>query len=218
MNIKRYNSVGIMGFGDGTHEDANGTYVKYEDYAHIKDEVERLKIEADWKTPALKIKALEAEVNRLRVLDSLKTVSLTDSTNWKIIGAYAEQKDESEGLRKEVERLQKEVWRIKVFKGMDEDNIKTLKAALKTSPEWSKTLETIDENASLKAELERLRNLAIKFDGYLDLVRHENERLRKAGDAMAKELPMIADTHLSDEVWVRMQTDWERAKEGKPSV
>lgn len=171
MNIKRYNSVGIMGFGDGTHEDANGTYVKYEDYAHLKDEVERLKVEADWKTPALKIKALEAEVNRLRALDSLKTVSLTDSTNWKIIGAYAEQKDESEGLRKEVERLQKkvlrlredieffqkEIWRMKVFKGMDEDNIKTLKAALKTSPEWSKTLETIDENASLKAELERLK-------------------------------------------------------------
>ena len=146
-----------MGFGDGTHEDANGTYVKYEDYAILKDEVERLKVEADWKTPALKIKALEAEVNRLRALDSLKTVSLTDSTNWKIIGAYAEQKDESEGLRKEVERLQKDVWRMKVFKGMDEDNIKTLKAALKTSPEWSKTLETIDENAYLKAELERLK-------------------------------------------------------------
>ena len=42
MNIKRYNSVGIMGFGDGTHEDANGTYVKYEDYATLKDKVEQL--------------------------------------------------------------------------------------------------------------------------------------------------------------------------------
>ena len=32
----------------------------------LKAEVERLTVEADWKTPARKIKALEAEVERLR--------------------------------------------------------------------------------------------------------------------------------------------------------
>ncbi len=39
---------------------------------------------------------------------------------------------------------------------------------------------------SLKAEVERLRNLGIKLDGYVDLLQGENERLRKAGDAVCE--------------------------------
>lgn len=42
-NVKRYVSVGIMGFGDGTYEDANGNYVRYDDYARIKAEAEMLR-------------------------------------------------------------------------------------------------------------------------------------------------------------------------------
>lgn len=49
-----------------------------------------------------------------------------------------------------------------------------------------------NDYARLQAENERLRNLGIKLDGYVDLVRHENERLRKAGDAMCEVLEEIA--------------------------
>ena len=74
-------------------------------------------------------------------------------------------------LQAEVERLEKDVWRMKVFKGIDEDAIATLKAALNTVPEWAKVLESIENNARLETE-----NIALQA---------ENERLRRLGDAMA---------------------------------
>jgi uncharacterized small protein (DUF1192 family) len=72
-------------------------------------------------------------------------------------------------LKAEVERLEKEVWRMKVFKGIDEDTKATMKDALNTVPEWAKVLETIENNArleteniALKAEIERLKAEVIK--------------------------------------------------------
>jgi len=66
-------------------------------------------------------------------------------------------------LKNNVERLEKDVWRMKVFKGIDEDTKSTLKDALNTVPEWAKVLETIENNArletdniTLKAQVERL--------------------------------------------------------------
>ena len=47
-------------------------------------------------------------------------------------------------LKTNVERLEKEVWRMKVFKGIDEDTKATLKDALMTVPEWAKVFETIE--------------------------------------------------------------------------
>ena len=74
-------------------------------------------------------------------------------------------------LKTNVERLEKEVWRMKVFKGIDEDTKATLKDALNTVPEWAKVLETIENNArletekiALKAEVERLTNELEKQD------------------------------------------------------
>jgi hypothetical protein len=64
--------------------------------------------------------------------------------------------------------------------------------------------------ASLKAEVERLRNLGIKLDGYVDLLQGENERLRKAGDIVC-ESPYLWET---DPAVIA----WRAAKEGKPSV
>jgi uncharacterized coiled-coil DUF342 family protein len=90
-------------------------------------------------------------------------------------------------LKAEVERLEKEVWRMKVFKGIDEDTKATLKDALNTVPEWAKVLETEAENARLKAEV---------------------ERLTKAGDAMAEELN-------GRYFGKRLINDWNAAKEGK---
>lgn len=63
-------------------EEKDGIWVKYADY-----------------------KKLEEENARLRSLDSLKAVSLTDSTNWQAIGDYAETKEENARLKAEVERL-----------------------------------------------------------------------------------------------------------------
>ena len=70
--------------------------------------------------------------------------------------------------------------------------------------------------ARLKAEVERLRNLGIKLDGYVDLLQGENERLRKAGDALYSRYlcsgcseceGMYDDSKVLDE--------WNAAKEGK---
>lgn len=51
--------------------------------------------------------SLKAQVKRLRVLDSLKTISLSDSPTWNAIGAYADVKEENARLKAEVERLTK---------------------------------------------------------------------------------------------------------------
>ena len=81
------------------------------------------------------------------------------------------------------------------------------------------------ENARLKAEVERLTETIEKVITAADVIDERNqrliaevERLRKAGDEMANKLPEIADTHLSDETWLDMQSRWIAAKEGKPSV
>ena len=73
-----------------------------------------------------------------------------------------------------------------------------------------KVMEVCEENVRLKAEVERLRNLGIKLDGYVDLVRHENERLRKAGDAMADLLSCAGSPP-------NVVQSWNAAKEGKQS-
>ncbi len=56
---------------------------------------------------SLAIKKQKEEIDRLKAMDSLKTVSLTDSTNWQAIGDYAETKEENARLKAEVERLRK---------------------------------------------------------------------------------------------------------------
>ena len=53
--------------------------------------------------------------------------------------------------------------------------------------QWSEMIQAMEENARHKAEVERLRNLGIKLDGYVDLLQGENERLRKAGDEVIHE-------------------------------
>ena len=71
----------------------------------------------------------------------------------------------------------------------------------------------------LKAEVERLKNNCDYLDQKLDeeidksaMLCGQVERLRKAGDAMAK---VIDDDYLDTlQVWI----DWTAAKEGKPSV
>ena len=98
-------------------------------------------------------------------------------------------------LKAEVERLEKEVWRMKVFKGIDEDTIATLKDALNTVPEWSKVLETEAENARLKAEV---------------------ERLTKAGDAMADNCEAMASSEYDsyDSDLMKFVKAWNAAKKG----
>lgn len=105
------------------------------------------------------VERLKADVNELA--DGLKLASEVG----------IKMADEVTRLKAEVERLEKEVWRMKVFKGIDEDTKTTLKDALNTVPEWAKVLETIESNArletekiALKAEVERLTNELEKQD------------------------------------------------------
>jgi len=67
------------------------------------------------------------------------------------------------------------------------------------------------EYARLKAEVERLRNLGIKLDGYVDLLQGENERLRKAGDACAD----AAYAHCMCQDCEELRDQWRDAKRGK---
>ena len=84
--------------------------------------------------------------------------------------------------------------------------------------QWSEMIQAMEENARLKAEVERLRNLGIKLDGYVDLLQGENERLRKAGDALYEseigyygEQILVDPKHHSGELC----RNWNAAKEGK---
>ena len=87
-------------------EDANGGWVSFDDYSKLKEETIK---QLETAVPPIEayIAKLEEENKRLRMLDSLKTVSLTDSPTWKAIGDYAEAKDENARLKAEVERLSK---------------------------------------------------------------------------------------------------------------
>ena len=118
---------------------------------------------------------------------------------------YKQQRDEAYNdcechrLKAEVERLT-EIIRREVDGGVD----------LREEAQ-----RTVEENHKLRAEVERLRNLGIKLDGYVDLVRHENERLRKAGDAMAGALSPFRVKPFPGPYLCDLQKGWNAAKEGK---
>ena len=70
------------------------------------------------------------------------------------------------------------------------------------------------ENASLKAEVERLR-----ASSFLTAVPVEQyERLRKAGDLLCFYYISLARKRWPDDPLPSSVTDWNAAKEGKPSV
>ena len=78
----------------------------------LKAELDRIKLKSECQAECIdafdkKLREAEAENARLRALDSLKTISLTDSPTWQTIGAYAEVKEENARLKAEVERLTK---------------------------------------------------------------------------------------------------------------
>jgi outer membrane cobalamin receptor len=58
----------------------------------------------------------------------------------------------------------------------------------------------------LEAEVERLREAAVRMYGLYDEAEAQVERLTKAGDAMAEDLPQFGSVK-----------DWNAAKEGKQS-
>ena len=97
---------------------------------------------------------------------------------------YAELKAENARLKAEVERLTSDLQ-------MEKENKDRLVR------EWQKAnnevygLQTqvaalIDDQTRLKAEVERLRNLATKIDAYVDVLVLEKGWLRKAGDDASK--------------------------------
>ena len=120
---------------------------------------------------------------------------------------YAELKAENARLKAEVERLTSDLQ-------MEKENKDRLVR------EWQKAnnevygLQTqvaalIDDQTRLKAEVERLRNLATKIDAYVDVLVLENGWLRKAGDDLIggyKEFGVIFPSSLYA---------WNAAKEGK---
>ena len=85
----------------------------------------------------------------------------------------------------------------------------------------TKILRLEAENARLKAEVERLRNLGIKLESMIDPLQAEVERLRKAGDAMASSIQFneeMAQDYNGPAIVHQSVQRWAAAKEGKPSV
>ena len=78
--------------------------------------------------------------------------------------------------------------------------------------QWSEMIQAMEENARLKAEVERLRNLGIKLDGYVDLLQGENERLRKAGDEVIHEWSSGDEKEARN--FMKALVIWNAAKEG----
>ena len=74
----------------------------------------------------------------------------------------------------------------------------------------------IDKNANLKAEVERLRNLATKIDVYVDVLVLENGRLRKAGEEILNGWQSNSGSDV--ERFTKACWLWSTAKEAKPSV
>lgn len=76
------------------------------------------------------------------------------------------------------------------------------------------------ELTDCKAEVDRLKaeNARLRAASFVTAVPVEQyERLRKAGDAMQKRLYVLENpTH--HEVYLKLLSDWNAAKEGKPSV
>lgn len=128
---------------------------------------------------------LKAEVERLKAVNTIeqRTIQgLQNTPEWSEISRLtawgrglesdlSKAKVEVSLLKSDIEKLEKQVWRMKMLNGIENDTIKGLKAALKTAPEWSKVLEAIENNARLEVEN--------------DVLKTEIEQLRKAGEAMA---------------------------------
>jgi hypothetical protein len=76
--------------------------------------------------------------------------------------------------------------------------------------QWSEMIQAMEENARLKAEVERLR--ALSFVTAVPVEQYES--LRRAGDLMLK----FACANMPYPPYATMAKDWNAAKEGKPSV
>ena len=74
-----------------------------------------------------------------------------------------------------------------------------------------------EENARLKAEVERLDTLCKQLMTQHSDISCENIMLRKAGDAVAKRTEFFQKRWDADELCQEIE-DWNAAKEGKPSV
>ena len=71
-----------------------------------------------------------------------------------------------------------------------------------------------EDYARLKAEVERLRNLATKIDAYVDVLVLKNGWLRKAGDNLERVLTSRSGSYEAGNA----SHEWQSAKNYKPSV
>jgi predicted RNase H-like nuclease (RuvC/YqgF family) len=92
--------------------------------------------------------------------------------------------------------------------------IAALKAAL---ADLKSTADRFEENARLKAECQarQAENSVLAVE--CDSLKAEVERLTKAGDAMANNIPYYADVDISAETLREFTEKWHAAKEGKQS-
>lgn len=117
-------------------------------------------------------------------------------------------------LKAEVERLESD---LKLEKENEDRLVRLWQTANnEVHGQRSQIAALIDNQTSLKADVERLRNLATKIDAYVDVLVLENGRLRKAGDVMLLALWLGVDEY-SKEQKEKAEQVWNEAKEGKQS-
>jgi chromosome segregation ATPase len=136
----------ISGLHPHIYENKDGSMVYYEDYAILKGEVERVRMEQ-------KLKAIPVEAKLIDRIAELKAeVEFWKSASTDNGIACNQRANENQGLENEIARLKTELTNLK----STADRFKAEVESLMTNPTSRLLRAERDENARLKAEVERL--------------------------------------------------------------
>ena len=187
--VKRYSLAlhKVKGkFESPEFERDNGEWVKFDDYAHLKAEVERLKKPAVIGGYNLSeyIRMANSETLEFDNGDIFAGMTLPERIKY-IVESHA--------------RLQAEIDLMKVTSQLDQRTIRNLHQ----TPQWSEIARLTADYRKLEVENSDLKA--------------EFERLRKAGDAMATNIPRMVTCQVTAHEAVDFMNDWNAAKEGKQS-
>lgn len=198
----------------------NGEFIRWDDYAvirkerdELKSDVKRLNTELSETRGPLEqyeehfeyannvINNLENEVKRLKALDSIKTVSLTDSTNWTTIGAYAEAMEENARLKVENEKLMTNPT-SRILREERDNNLKLKKEVEFLKGQYS---EAIAHFREMRIEKESINEKVKRLGKWMDEIFEDAEARMDSGQLVGFKL-------------LNIKRRWEIEKKGNPSV
>lgn len=144
-----------------------------------------------------RIKELERRIEQMARANRLKAIPVEAQ----LIDRIAELKKENARLKTEVEQLKEGNDCLGQMHDKEMERSAYLLEEFNRTTAWGRGLESDLSHARVE----------------ISFLKAEVERLRKAGDAMQKRLYVLENpTH--HEVYLKLLSDWNAAKEGKPSV